>query len=85
MPVVFTTDRPSSPSVTEAIAAGLIVHRDIESSARALRVAWDAAADPSGVPDEPAAERPVSETGYWAARDAVAAIGDPGPARRARP
>ncbi len=79
MPVVFTTDRPSSPSVTEAIAAGLIVHRDIESAARALRVAWDAAADPSGVPDEPAAERPVSETGYWAARDAVAAIGIPVP------
>ena len=77
MPVVFTTDRPSSPSVAEAVAAGLVVHRDIESAARALRVAWDAAADPSGVPDEPAAERPVTEAGYWAAREAVAALGIP--------
>ncbi len=77
MPVVFATDRPSSPTVAEAVAAGLVVHRDIESSARALRVAWDAAADPSGVLDEPAAEPPVTAAGYWVAREAVAALGIP--------
>lgn len=77
MPIVFTTDRPASPAVAEAIAAGLVVHRDIESAARALRVACDAAIDPPGVPDEPAPEAPLSDAGYWRARGAVAGLGVP--------
>jgi acyl-CoA synthetase (NDP forming) len=76
-PVVFTTDRPSSPSVADAVAAGLVVHRDIESSARALRVAWDAACEPTGVPDEPAADAPVAGAGYWDAREIFAGLGVP--------
>ena len=49
MPVVFTTDRPGSPAVAAAIEAGLVVGRDIESAARALRVICDAARAPDRV------------------------------------
>ena len=79
MPVVFTTDRPGSPAVATAIEAGLVVGRDIESAARALRVICDAAEPPAGTPAELEAEPPVEAAGYWASRQVVAALGIPMP------
>jgi len=75
--VVSTVNKGRSPAVETLLAEGVPVYREIGAAARVLAgLARAGTTEPCGLPDlpEPSGD-PVTDDGYWAAREALSARG----------
>ena len=81
-PVLVHTTVPAGPVATLLRQAGVPVFRAAEDAVRTLAALVAAGAEPPGVPALPPSAEPVTEGGYWAARELLRAAGLPFPPAR---